>query len=163
MTWQSRDWHSRLELHGGSLKKSIIVNQFPKPSSFSGKWICHKIWLSLWNICRYWFSDWLISCEWLSTSHIRRFTESLGIQINVTVPLCIFIYIVREVPGSFPGQAPICYWCRSLYTANERKYILPHSLEWYRKGTSIRQAPVFRHLRALRKTPWKFIIWMNEL
>ena len=33
----------------------------------------------------------------------------------------------------------------------------------YRKGTSIRQAPVFRHLRALRKNPWKFIIWMNEL
>ena len=31
----------------------------------------------------------------------------------------------------------------------------------YRKGTSIRQAPVFRHLRALRKSPWKFIIWMN--
>ena len=33
----------------------------------------------------------------------------------------------------------------------------------YRKGTSIRQAPVFRHLRALRKSPWKFITWMNEL
>ena len=33
----------------------------------------------------------------------------------------------------------------------------------YRKGTSIRQAPVFRHLRALRKSPLKFIIWMNEL
>ena len=33
----------------------------------------------------------------------------------------------------------------------------------YRKGTSIRQAPVFRHLRALWKSPWKFIIWMNEL
>ena len=33
----------------------------------------------------------------------------------------------------------------------------------YRKGTSIRQAPDFRHLRALRKSPWKFIIWMNEL
>ena len=33
----------------------------------------------------------------------------------------------------------------------------------YRKDTSIRQAPVFRHLRALRKSPWKFIIWMNEL
>ena len=33
----------------------------------------------------------------------------------------------------------------------------------YRKGTSIRQAPVFRHLRALRNSPWKFIIWMNEL
>ena len=27
----------------------------------------------------------------------------------------------------------------------------------------MRQAPVFRHLRALRKSPWKFIIWMNEL
>ena len=33
----------------------------------------------------------------------------------------------------------------------------------YRKGTSIRQAPVFRHPRALRTNPWKFIIWMNEL
>ena len=33
----------------------------------------------------------------------------------------------------------------------------------YRKGTSIRQAPGFRHLRALRKSPWQFIIWMNEL
>ena len=33
----------------------------------------------------------------------------------------------------------------------------------YRKGTSIRQAPVFRHLRALRKSPWKCSIWMNEL
>ena len=40
----------------------------------------------------------------------------------------------------------------------------PHRLEsHYRKGTSIRQAPVFRHLGALRKSPWKFIIWMNEL
>ena len=36
-------------------------------------------------------------------------------------------------------------------------------IEKYRKGTSIQQAPVFRHLRALRKSPWKFIIWMNEL
>ena len=33
----------------------------------------------------------------------------------------------------------------------------------YRKGTIIRQAPVFRHLRALRKNPWKFIIWISEL
>ena len=33
----------------------------------------------------------------------------------------------------------------------------------YRKDTSIRQAPVFRHLRALRKSPWRFIILMNEL
>ena len=33
----------------------------------------------------------------------------------------------------------------------------------YCKGTSIRQAPVFRHLRPLRKNPWKFIIWMNKL
>ena len=32
----------------------------------------------------------------------------------------------------------------------------------YRTGTSIRQAPVFRHLRALWKSPWKFVIWMNE-
>ena len=27
----------------------------------------------------------------------------------------------------------------------------------YRKGTSIWQAPVFQHLRALRKSSWKFI------
>ena len=33
----------------------------------------------------------------------------------------------------------------------------------YRKGTSIRQAPVFRHLRALPKRPWNFILWMNKL
>ena len=32
----------------------------------------------------------------------------------------------------------------------------------YRKGTRIRQAPVFRHLRVLLESPWKFIIWMNE-
>ena len=31
------------------------------------------------------------------------------------------------------------------------------------KCTSIRQAPVFRHLRVLRKSPWKFIILMNEV
>ena len=32
----------------------------------------------------------------------------------------------------------------------------------YRKGTSIRQAPVFRHLRALRKSPWSLLSgWMN--
>ena len=36
-------------------------------------------------------------------------------------------------------------------------------LGMYRKGTNIQQAPVFRHLRALRKSPWKFIIWMNEI
>ena len=34
---------------------------------------------------------------------------------------------------------------------------------WYRKGTSIRQAPVFRHLGTFRKSPWKFIIWMTDL
>ena len=37
----------------------------------------------------------------------------------------------------------------------------PHCINlpyhWYCKGTSI------RHLRALGKSPWKFIIWMNEL
>ena len=32
------------------------------------------------------------------------------------------------------------------------------SCNMYRKGTSIQQAPVFRHLRALRKSPSKFII-----
>ena len=32
----------------------------------------------------------------------------------------------------------------------------------YRKGNSIRQAPVFRYLRVLLESPWKFIIWMNE-
>ena len=40
------------------------------------------------------------------------------------------------------------------------------STEWllmYCKGSSIRQEPVFRHLRVLRKNPWKLIIWMNEL
>ena len=43
--------------------------------------------------------------------------------------------------------------------------ILGHSMNRlrYRKGTSIRQAPVFQHLRALRKSQWKIIIWMNEL
>ena len=39
----------------------------------------------------------------------------------------------------------------------------PMILIEYRKDTSIQQAPVFRHLRVLRKSPWKFIIWMNEL
>ena len=32
----------------------------------------------------------------------------------------------------------------------------------YRKGTSIRQAPVFWHLRALWKSPWKFINYLDE-
>ena len=32
----------------------------------------------------------------------------------------------------------------------------------YRKSTSIRQAPVFRHLRVLLESPWQFIIWMYE-
>ena len=40
--------------------------------------------------------------------------------------------------------------------------LIPSEIK-YRKGTSIRQAPVFWHLRALRKSPWKFIIWMNEI
>ena len=32
----------------------------------------------------------------------------------------------------------------------------------YRNGTSIREAPVFRHLRALRKSPWSLLSgWMN--
>ena len=40
---------------------------------------------------------------------------------------------------------------------------LTWNIWWYRKGTSIRQVPVSWHLRSLRKSPWKFIIWMNEL
>ena len=32
----------------------------------------------------------------------------------------------------------------------------------YRKSTSIRQAPVFRHLRVLLESPCQFIIWMYE-
>ena len=52
-------------------------------------------------------------------------------------------------------------WIISL-TVNQKVSVLnPQHL--YRKDTSIRQAPVFRHLRALRKSPWKFIIWMNEV
>ena len=47
-------------------------------------------------------------------------------------------------------------WCSSRNASQQFKYM-------YRKGTSIRQAPVFRHLGALRKSPWKFIIWMNKL
>ena len=43
------------------------------------------------------------------------------------------------------------------------RYTIELTVMQYRKGTSIRQAPVFRHLRVLRKSPWKFIIWMNEL
>ena len=44
-----------------------------------------------------------------------------------------------------------------------QKYLVLHNVILgmkYRKGNSIRQAPVFRHLRAFRKSPWKFIIWM---
>ena len=49
----------------------------------------------------------------------------------------------------------------TLYVQSEG--VIEHGYTKYRKGTSIRQAPVFRHLRALRKSPWKFIIWMTEL
>ena len=42
-------------------------------------------------------------------------------------------------------------------------YIVDLHNYMYRKDTSIQQAPVFRHFRALRKSPWKFFIWMNEL
>ena len=54
---------------------------------------------------------------------------------------------------------------RALYTTNVKKIVRQFGIPAlkYRKDTSIRQAPVFRHLRALRKKPWKFIIWMNEL
>ena len=52
-------------------------------------------------------------------------------------------------PSAPPGQG--CILGYLVYTCS------------YRKGTSIRQAPVFRHLGALRKSPWTFIIWMNEL
>ena len=46
------------------------------------------------------------------------------------------------------------FWCQ---------WVLKNFISSYRKGTSIRQAPVFRHLRALQRNPWKFIMWMNEL
>ena len=47
---------------------------------------------------------------------------------------------------------------------NSANYIIYISyLYMYRKGTSIWQAPVFRHIRALQKKTWKVIIWMNEL
>ena len=48
--------------------------------------------------------------------------------------------------------------CGVIQTIDELKIVLfdNYSIRhagWYRKGTSIRQAPVFRHLRALRKSP----------
>ena len=55
---------------------------------------------------------------------------------------------------------------RDKVTSPKRSSVLDIRSMWnktYRKGISIRQAPVFRHLRALRKSPWKFINFMNEL
>ena len=54
-----------------------------------------------------------------------------------------------------PNVFNICTWFNVLKV--HRKSIFYK----YRKGTSIRQAPVFRHLRALQKSSWKFIIWMT--
>ena len=44
----------------------------------------------------------------------------------------------------------------------KRRWPIPPQHLVYHQGTSIRQAPVFLHLRALRKSPWKIIIRMNE-
>ena len=55
--------------------------------------------------------------------------------------------------------------CRPTQKSNTHTWRYTHvpTCTLYRKGTSIRQAPIFRHLRALQKSPRKFIIWMNEL
>ena len=44
-----------------------------------------------------------------------------------------------------------------------RWWYIPILRNAYSKGTSIQQAPVFQHLRALRKSPWSLLSgWMNH-
>ena len=76
----------------------------------------------------------------------------------IKMSVILEIICVKITASSFKPEIRLCAnqpTSERMSQSDERKN--------YRKSTSIRQAPVFRHLRALRKTPWKFIIWMNEL
>ena len=78
-----------------------------------------------------------------------------------------YVYSAQHIPKLiFPPQKEKCYKKRMVKFCTHHFVFqdlhIYHFL-MYRKGTSIRQAPVFRHLRALRKSPWKFIIWINKL
>ena len=66
----------------------------------------------------------------------------------------MYIFCQHAEPTSLQMSSYTFFFC-------VRKSVLRDNVQ-YRKGTSIRQASVFRHLRALRKSPWKFIIWIKN-
>ena len=66
----------------------------------------------------------------------------------------------KETQTDWQTDTYIHTWTQN-YTSNRNLYLV-ELCSLYCKGTSIRQAPVFRHLRVLLESPWKFIIWMNE-
>ena len=78
--------------------------------------------------------------------------------------------IIAEAIVRSPTSVNICFLnlSRDCSLARKKLSMLRYCIKRvriqrkYRKGTSIRQAPVFRHLRALRKSPWKLLSgWMN--
>ena len=69
--------------------------------------------------------------------------------------LCCNVFFLRVVPC-----VCVCVnvdLCSSTIHIHTKITSFIKGTQEYRKGTSIRQAPVFRHLRALRKSPWKFL------
>ena len=87
--------------------------------------------------------------------HVHTTFRSMGICIcNSCCFFCFFYSFIQKKSILMLIFTPLPICCYSEFREGEGEY---------RKGTSIRQAPVFRHLRALWKSPRKFIIWINEL
>ena len=100
----------------------------------------------------------LLAQLWFFWAMLTAHTESLQLTwyANYACIQCMF-----QKLGHSSALVHVKHW--GINSTNEWLINIQEPIQQYRKGTSIRQAPVFRHLRALRKSPWKFIIWTNEL
>ena len=101
------------------------------------------------------WTTWPLKCIWgggAYTPFISPNSQSLRTELRFQL-ICLAAATLRCASVCFHTECRISAFWRVQFKQRSK----------YRKVTSIRQAPVFRHLRALRKSPWKFIIWMNEL
>ena len=141
------------------------------PSLSANTALCCSNWS--WPSCRAWLA-WAISDSrsvsrsiWTTISCCRSWARSkasckssFSDVMPSRSPVKVYVKRCYNVNGT--TRAKHLWWLGKNFFLLLRIRLFSHLL-LYRKGTSIRQAPVFRHLRALRKSPWKFIIWMNKL
>ena len=149
------------------------------PVERRGFFLLQDTWLRLCEMCRctqnLQMEAWRKNCGWnlnsqFNKTQLNRKAVYLWCYITpqLLISLCLGLWpsesgtseIVTRQGG---GGRKIWRLSQKRELKNEVQYPTLFYNVGYRKGTSIRQAPVFRHLRALRKSPWKFIIWMNEL